>query len=293
MTLVRSRWQLFAAFVAAFFLLAAPQAHAQPTQDYSGRWSGTFQWDGEDPGTAVYVFNRDGTFSMEGYDYTGRWRVNGNSFWMRIDQPPSSVYSGTVRRDGTLSGTIRNDSNDTGTFTFVRAGVAQQSGGLPDNFDVEMAQRVLNGDRHALLSAFVFGSAPQGHAYWYSIYESDGPLPAEARAALQDWVSRYRAGERPGQAADVTPPRQPGPLPQGFEPSAAREAMDGNNQALLSAFVFSATPQGHAYWYALYESQGRLPADAYLALADWIARYEAGERPPGEGGNSGGGRPRK
>lgn len=196
-TLSRLAAHLSAAlFFIALVFVATPDASAQPsTANTAGSWDATFQWDGADPGHGIFLLSSDGTFRMQDFEYTGRWRVRGNTFWLRIDQAPNSVYSGAFRSDGSISGTIQNSNNMRGTFTFVRSGAStapstSPSGYLPENFDVESARRALAGDHQALLGAFVFQGTPQGHAYWYSLYESTGPLPAEAQAQLREWIAR-------------------------------------------------------------------------------------------------------
>lgn len=66
-------------------------------------------------------------------------------------------------------------------------------------------------------------------------------------------------------------PADSGTLPTNFDIGSARQALAGNNQALMSAFVFDGSPQGHAYWYALSQSSAPLPAEARLQLQQWIA----------------------
>ncbi|WP_395645430.1 hypothetical protein [Terricaulis sp.] len=191
-SLTHSAWRLCAALLLVFFI-AAPAALAQPNSaNSSGRWNATFHWDGAEPGNGVFVLNPDGTFAMEDFQYTGRWNVRGNTFWLRIEQPPNTVYSGAFQSDGSISGTLRNNEGRTGTFTFTRA-AASASGYLPENFDAGIARQVLGGDNEALLGAFVFEGTPQGHSYWYSLYESRGPLPAAAQAQLREWIARAEA----------------------------------------------------------------------------------------------------
>ena len=186
----RTLWRFCTALFVAFLLMMARDAAAQPNSaSAAGRWNAAFTWNDSGPGQGVFILNADGTFSMEDYEYTGRWRVRGNTFWLRIDQPPNSVYSGNFQADGSISGALRNDAGRTGTFTFTRLSAAP-SDALPENFDAGIARRVLDGDNQALLGAFVFEGTPQGHAYWYSLYESQGPLPAEAQAQLRAWIAR-------------------------------------------------------------------------------------------------------
>jgi hypothetical protein len=138
---------------------------------------------------------------------------------------------------------------------------------------------VLAGENEQLISTFVFDTAPQGHAYWWALYESRDPLPPEAQAALREWIARAEAGEQIG-SAEETSTAQSDALPSGFLAEDAREVLAGNNRALIGAFVFGSTPQGHAYWWALYESDDPLPEEAQAILRGWIARAEAGEQAP-------------
>ncbi|WP_395645431.1 toll/interleukin-1 receptor domain-containing protein [Terricaulis sp.] len=122
-----------------------------------------------------------------------------------------------------------------------------------------------------ILLALMLGDQPRSADV--TALEEPAAAPAEAPADPAAEAAPAAAPEAaPADGAAPTPPRS-------FDAANARRALAGNNQALLGAFVFEETPQGHAYWYRLSQSSAPLPAAARLQLQDWIAA--AGAAPTG------------
>jgi hypothetical protein len=88
----------------------------------------------------------------------------------------------------------------TGQFVLSRnpLGTPDAGGGLPEGFNIDPARAVLRGDVSQLISAFVWGTTPQGHDYWGAFHGEGRPLTPEARAAVQGWINAYEASEGGG-----------------------------------------------------------------------------------------------
>jgi hypothetical protein len=85
---------------------------------------------------------------------------------------------------------------DASTYSYASTSVKWAP--IPGSFSIGAANDALGGNTKRLTNAFVFSQTPQGHKYWWTIYEGGGPLPPEAAAQLRDWVKRYNSGEKPG-----------------------------------------------------------------------------------------------
>lgn len=140
--------------------------------------------------------------------------------------------------------------------------------GVPDNFLANDVRQVLGGDVEVLIGAFVWGTTPQGQAFWGEQH-SNRRLSPEGRQALLGFLEAYnRAVQVPA-----------GSLPEGFDVEAARAILAGDTHVVRDAFVWEHTPQGPQYWLEVQDAPA-LPDDAAEILRGWVARYEAGERGP-------------
>jgi hypothetical protein len=81
----------------------------------AGTWSITYTWSGTSAGTAPFVLDPAGTYSVQGS--TGTWTYVGTTLTLRYDSSPA-VYTGTVTGN-TVSGTMVSGTS-TGTFTGVK-----------------------------------------------------------------------------------------------------------------------------------------------------------------------------
>lgn len=183
----------------------AATAHAQ---DFTGRWYGAINWEANeyDGASIVWQFNRDGSFSDSNGEQ-GTWSRTTTGVVMRYVGGGESVYTGDYI-GGVILGWMTNGEIQ-GQFVFQRTPFAEDSASLsggaggsgvggtfPEGFNLEPALDALNGDTSQLIAAFVWGTTDQGHEYWSALHSSGRPLPAEARALVQDFVDRYRAGDR-------------------------------------------------------------------------------------------------
>jgi len=194
--------------VCAAFVMSVAFAGAAHAQDYSGRWYGVINWEGQDfDGSSItWDLGRSGSFSDSNGE-RGTWSTTTTGIVLRYIGGGESVYTGDLI-GGVVIGWMTNGDIQ-GQFVFSRApfsgetagggALAGGSGGtFPEGFNLEPAQAALAGDTSQLIAAFVWGTTDQGHDYWSALHGSGRPLPPEARAAVQDFVNRYQAGEREG-----------------------------------------------------------------------------------------------
>ncbi|WP_395646351.1 hypothetical protein [Terricaulis sp.] len=156
----------------------------------------------------------------------------------------------------------------TACATVATSPKAPAAGGVPENFLANDVRQVLDGHVDELIGAFVWGSTPQGQAFWGEQH-SNRRLSPEGRQALLGFLAAYN--ER------VQTPS--GSLPEGFDVEAARAIVGGDTHLVRDAFVWEHTPQGPDYWVQIQDAPA-LPEDAAEALRGWISRFEAGERGP-------------
>lgn len=200
---------LMRAFVALFAVGAAFSATAS-AQDYTGRWYGAVNWDGAeyDGDDIVWDLASNGSFTDTSGE-RGSWSTTTTGIVLRYTGGGASVYTGDLVGPTTIVGWMTNNDIN-GQFVLTRgplgdggsaglSGAPVSAGAFPDGFNIEPARALLRGDMSQLISAFVWGSTPQGHQYWQDISAAGRGLTAEAHAAVQDWVNRFEAGE--GQTA--------------------------------------------------------------------------------------------
>ncbi len=80
---------------------------AQSQSAIVGTWDCQFKWEDGRIGTAVFIFNNDGTMMLEGSNNTGKWKDFGNGRVVWIFFGTCVTYSGTIGPDGkSMSGSI-------------------------------------------------------------------------------------------------------------------------------------------------------------------------------------------
>ncbi len=95
-----------------------PQQEAEPLP---GTWSGWLQFEGGDRADYSWTFRNDGTF-VTSFGTYGTWTQNGPQVSWRFNDPPNTVYNGTLS-NGRISGTMTNSSGN-GVFEVARGAAA-------------------------------------------------------------------------------------------------------------------------------------------------------------------------
>jgi len=205
--------------------------------------------------------------SQQGHDYWSALHASG-----RMTPQATAILRDWV---------ARYQSGERPGATAPTAPTTVDANALPPSLDIETVRAVLAGNVELLIEAFVWGDTPQGHDYWSDLHASERMTP-QATAILRDWVARYDRGERPASSGggDGGSAHGAGAMPTGFLPDVAQQALDGDTNQLISAFVWGDSQQGHDYWSDIHSAGGRIPPDAAAHLREWIDRYNAGERPP-------------
>lgn len=189
----------------AMFVMSAAFAANAHAQDYSGTWYGALNWDGTeyDGDSMVWELGRNGSFS-DSHGERGSWSTTTTGIVLRYVGGGESVYTGDLVGPTTILGWMTNGDingqfvlsrNPMGSADSGGSGGALAGGSFPEGFNIDPARAVLRGDISQLISAFVWGTTPQGHEYWSAFHGQGRALTPEARAAVQDWVNRYEGGE--------------------------------------------------------------------------------------------------
>lgn len=188
------------AFVGALLGISSP-ALAQSNMLYGG-WCGQISWSNGTTSDTWFLFLQNQGWSSSltsGNLGGGSYSLSGSRITFRGDDAPRNVINATISGER-ITGTVTNDNGQRGTFAIAMLhppGGARASSPLPPDFSPDAAQRALTGERDQLASAVTWGWTQQGSEYWRSVYQGSGPLPAAARAALQDWITRYNRNEQP------------------------------------------------------------------------------------------------
>lgn len=185
-------------------MFGATPVQAQNTELY-GSYCGRVTWDGRGPIDTWIIFLRGERYStaLTVGAFTdaseGTRSQSGASVIMRSNDAPHYVMT-TIVGDGRINGTVTNDRGERGVISLSQmrgTGGGLRSSPVPPDFEPQSARSVLAGNWEDLQRFTTWGWTAQGSDYWRSAYNAGPPLPADARAAIEDWIRRYEAGEQP------------------------------------------------------------------------------------------------
>ncbi len=187
----------------AIAMIAAPVARAQGVAAGAG-YCGQVTWEGEEPEDTWVIFLPNDRYQMPlsigalREAPVGAISAAGDHLTMRSDGAPHFVAD-MMMADGGFVGAISNDRGEHGTIRLSPmrgSGGALRSSPLPPGFAPDYARTALAGEWDDLRFFAAWPWAPQGTRYWLDIYRAGPPLPADARAAIEDWLRRAAAGEQ-------------------------------------------------------------------------------------------------
>ena len=110
---------------------------------------------------------------------------------------------------------------------------------------IRALELALSGDRGKIASAFRFSEAPEGAGYWFGVKSGDRPLPVARLKAIRIAALQYIGRGYEG-AVELSLNR-------------VEAALEGDHKAVVAAFIWDNTPEGHEFWWLVYE--GKTPID--------------------------------
>ena len=190
--------RLAGGLAAAVALMSAGAATAE-SGGLMGGYCGKVSLPGKPAFDTWILFFSDGGWTSptrEGHIGEGSYDLSGPRLTLSND---SGVYvQGNLVGDR-FTGTVE-DPAGRGTISFERITGRNgpvRSSPLPPDFEVGAAKDAIGGNRDGVAGAVTWSWTLQGLEYWQGISKGSGALPADATAALRDWVRSAEAGEKP------------------------------------------------------------------------------------------------